>query len=144
MILIFCALLLTPFSSPQASHDPCIDLIEAAFLDEAEEMADLFADGVSANCQDHDGETPLMLAAEGGSVAAIRILLAHGAEVNVWDRNGQSALDRARSKISLFHMKGAERYHLIYTGIVDLLVSLGARDRAPPKPPRKPGKKKSI
>jgi len=89
-----------------------------------------------------------MLAAEGGSVAAFRILLARGAEVNVWDRNGESALDRARSKISLFHINGGERYHAIYTGIVDMLVSLGARDRRPPKPPRKPvkspGKTKRI
>jgi hypothetical protein len=127
-------------SSPpaRADHDPCIGLIEAAFLDDADEIKDFFAQGVDVNCRDSEGQTPLMLAAEGGSEVAVRMILTGNAEVNLWDKYGQSALDRARGKLELFHMEGAEHIHTIYQGIIRMLKSAGAVEKRPGKHKKRP------
>ncbi len=138
-VLLAAVILLVSSPPAWAGHDPCIDLIEAAFMDEADDIHDLVAaQGVDVNCRDAEGQTPLMLAAEGGSVIAMRMILAWNAEVNLWDKYGQSALDRARGKLELFHMEGAEHIHMIYRGIIKMLKSAGAVEKQPRK--KQPGR----
>ncbi len=149
-VLLAAAILFISSSPTWAGHDPCIDLIEAAFMDDVDEIHDLFTRKVDVNCRDAEGQTPLMLAAEGGSVIAMRMILAWNAEVNLWDKYGQSALDRARGKLELFHMEGAEHIHMIYQGIIRMLENAGAVEKQPgekqhgkpkkrPRPPKKTG-----
>ena len=144
-LLLAAGILLVSSPPAWAGNDPCIGLIEAAFLDEADEINDLFAQGVDVNCRDDNGQTPLMLAAEGGSVVAVRLILAGNAEVNLRDKYGQSALDRARGKLEFLHMEGAEHIHLIYKGIIRMLKIAGAIEKPLKKlkkqagPPKKTG-----
>ncbi len=144
-VMLAAVILLVSSPPAWAGHDPCIDLIEAAFLDDADEIHDLFTRKVDVNCRDNEGQTPLMMAAEGGSVVAVRMILAWNAEVNLWDKYGQSALDRARGKLEIFHMEGAEHIHMIYQGIIRMLKGAGALEKQPgkpekrPKPPKKSG-----
>ncbi len=140
-LLLAAGLLLVSSPPAGAGHDPCIDLIEAAFLDDSDEIHDLFNQGVDVNCRDSEGQTPLMLAAEGGSEVAVRLMLAWNAKVNLRDKYGQSALDRARGKLELFHMEGAERIHMIYQGIIEMLKSAGAVEKPPGKPEKRPRKR---
>ncbi len=130
-VLLAAGIFLVSPAPAAAGHDSCTGLIEAAFLDEADDINDLFAQGVDVNCRDDDGQTPLMLAAEGGSALAVRIILAGKAEVNLRDKYGQSALDRARVKLEFLHMEGAEHIHLIYKGIVKMLKNAGAVEKLP-------------
>ena len=50
---------------------------------------------VAVDAKDHDGDTALMLAAQGGHAAAIAALLAAGAEVEAKDNDGRTALEVA-------------------------------------------------
>ncbi len=143
-VLLASAILLVSSPPARAGHDTCIALIEAAFLDDADEIHDFFAQGVDVNCRDSEGRTPLMLAAEGGSAVAVRMILAGNAEVNLWDEYGQSALDRAREKLELFHMEGAEHIHMVYQGIISMLKSAGAVEKPPRKPKKRSGPPKKL
>ncbi len=118
------ALVLTVASgSAKADHSPCIDLIEASFMDETEDVLEILADsdGVDVNCRDGEGQTPLMVAAEGGSLSIVKILLSRGSDPSAIDPVGRSSIDRAEYKMSLFEMKGGERYHAIYKTIRALI-----------------------
>ncbi|MGA2879560.1 MAG: ankyrin repeat domain-containing protein [Bryobacteraceae bacterium] len=62
----------------------------------------------SANLADHHGITPLMYAAEVGSVDAMRVLIDHGADVNAQNDFGSTALmwstpDTAKVRLLLDH-----------------------------------------
>lgn len=109
--------------SARADHSPCIDLIEASFMDETEEVLEILSDGkgVDVNCRDGEGQTPLMVAAEGGSLSIVKILLSRGSDPSARDPAGRSSTDRAEYKMSVFEMKGGERYHEIYKTIRTLI-----------------------
>ena len=51
--------------------------------------------GPYIDAQDTEGDTPLMWAAEGGKVSAVKILLEYGADVNARNNLDQNALDWA-------------------------------------------------
>lgn len=137
-VLLAAGILLISSPPARAANDSCTGLIEAAFLDDTDEIHDFFDQGVDVNCRDGEGQTPLMLAAEGGSAVAVRLILAGNAEVNLWDKYGQSALDRARGKLELFHMEGAEHIHMIYQGIIRMLKTAGAVEKPPKKYKKRP------
>lgn len=69
----------------------------AAFYDSPASLAALqeHRANLNANTTLHRGETPLMLAAQYGKLAAIRYLLAQGADTVTLDRNGKNAYDYA-------------------------------------------------
>lgn len=50
------------------------------------------------NKADKDGYTPLMDASKKGHIEKIRWLLEHGADVNIKDNEGKTALDIAQTK----------------------------------------------
>ncbi len=107
----------------KAGHDPCIDLIEASFMEETEDVLEILADGngVDVDCRDDEGQTPLMIAAEGGSLGIVKILLNWGSDPSAKDTLGRSSIDRAEYKMSVFDIKGGERYHAIYKMIRTLI-----------------------
>lgn len=55
--------------------------------------------GLSPNAPDNSGMTPLHVAAEEGNALACQILIAHGAEPDLRDSRGRSALDIARTSL---------------------------------------------
>ena len=78
----------------------------------------LLTAGANVNWRDgYDGETPLMAAVDGGSLETARLLLAAGADVQITDDRGRSALWRA-----------AGAYN---TGFIMMLADHGAEIDAP-------------
>jgi ankyrin repeat protein len=59
------------------------------------EVARVLLDRKTVNAADHEGETPLHIAARNGAVAFARVLLAGGAAVNARNRRGQTPLGLA-------------------------------------------------
>ena len=56
------------------------DLIDAARIGDIEAVKGFVADGSNVNAKTKDGATPLLAAVEGGNLAAVKTLLAHGAQ----------------------------------------------------------------
>lgn len=79
----------------------------------------LLANGATVNEADEAGETPLMLAARGGSIETVQTLLKAGAAINAKDRKGQTALVYATREIYTTNRIGSQ--------IVKLLLAAGAR-----------------
>lgn len=77
-----------------------IPLLDSAAVGHHRVVSLLLQYGVSASIRDdHNGFTPLHLAARNGHVGVALTLLSHGAEVSAWDRDGNSPLHHAvRSK----------------------------------------------
>ncbi|MCP5373561.1 MAG: ankyrin repeat domain-containing protein [Hyphomicrobiales bacterium] len=112
----------TLIPAPAAADDrSCGALLEAAFFDEPDEVRQILAAGTDVNCRDQDRQTALMIAAEGGSLDASRVLLAHGARVDVRDVFGHTAMDRAQSKLPFYHRPGGQKLRLVYEGVIRLL-----------------------
>lgn len=90
--------------------------LEIALYFEDKEIFDLLLKGgASLNGQDTIlGQTMLMRASLGGNIEVVKILLAHGARVDIQDNEGASALTWARKKG--------------YDEIVELLIQYGALD----------------
>ena len=87
---------------PATAHHECRDLAEAARYGDTSRMAALLQSGADANCTYESagwGEvsltTPLHAAAANARTAAVRLLLAHGANVNAVYGDGETALDSA-------------------------------------------------
>lgn len=70
-------------------------LIVAASNDDDDAMGDLLARGVSVNCKDDDGYTPLHWAAERGNVKKVWLLLRSGASLTAKDKFGDTPGDDA-------------------------------------------------
>ena len=62
------------------------------YLSNAEYVRILIDAGADVNAQDYDGMTPLMHAAESGSVKTVRILIEAGADINAIDEHGRTPL----------------------------------------------------
>lgn len=50
------------------------------------------------NCLTNDGDTPLHLACENGHLNVVTVLLMHGADKSIKNKNGKTALDIAKEK----------------------------------------------
>lgn len=90
------------------------------------ELKQLAGDKASANAADDRGITPLMYAAENGSVEAMRLLIERGAEVNAQNAFGSTALmwsvaDSAKVQLLLDH--GADVNLVAKSGRTALIVA---------------------
>lgn len=96
------------FAFPARANGQCEALTEAASNGDSGRTAALIASGVSVNCsytgsyvEEDSGKTvtyistPLNDAAWGGSQESVRLLLSHGANVNIKDGNGRTPLYNA-------------------------------------------------
>ena len=89
-----------------------INLIER--LKQGKSIKRFLQSGLNLNCQDENGQTPLMIAAEKGYLEEVEGLLEFAADPNIQDNKGISALmiasDKGRSKIVRALVKwGADR-----------------------------------
>jgi hypothetical protein len=86
-----------PPSAATPTSDPGRTLLAAAARPDAmQAVRDALAQGAQVNVARSDGRTALMLAAERGDAALIRLLLDAGADTQRLDREGLSAADWAR------------------------------------------------
>lgn len=106
----------------------CRDLLDAAFLDEFEDLDGLLAAGTPVDCVDGEGQTALMIAAEGGSVVSVRLLLNAGAQAGRKDVFGRSALSRALDKARRFDDPRARGLSMAYKGVIRMLRRAGAAE----------------
>jgi hypothetical protein len=97
-----------PFAIPAQANGQCEALTEAASNGDRDRTAALIASGVSVNCsytgsyvEKDSGKTvtyistPLNDVAWGDSHESVRLLLSHGANVNLKDGNGRTPLYNA-------------------------------------------------
>jgi hypothetical protein len=91
------ALLLT--GGPTNAEERCGALWGATITGDTGVMMELLDHGVDVNCL-HRGETALIAAARTGVVEAVGILLGHGADMNVTDEEGRTALVHARKLLA--------------------------------------------
>jgi|GEM_PF-6867007 len=79
------------------THADKPELIRSVILCRPNEVADLLKKGADVNVRDSVGDTPLIWAAKSNCISAVKILLAHDANVPDRSRNGYNALDWATS-----------------------------------------------
>ncbi len=89
------------------------DVIKATMADDYDELRSLLGHGESPDKQGREGRTALILAAVGGQIDIVELLLAANARVNVGDDAGTTALGWAASQG--------------HAGVVRLLIAAGAR-----------------
>ena len=80
-------------------------------VQKAETVTMLVSRGADVNLSDNEGRTPLMLAAQTGSIGAVRMLVEKGADVNAKSKSSYTALKAAGER----------------TDIVQLLLNAGAK-----------------
>ncbi|WP_264046371.1 ankyrin repeat domain-containing protein [Methylobacterium flocculans] len=92
---------------PEPTPKPELDAETLAFagrvfqyarLGHADELADLFGQGLPANLRNDKGDSLLMLAAYNGQAEAARIILAHGGDPELANDRGQTPLAGAAFK----------------------------------------------
>lgn len=123
------ALTLTTGGAPAwAGHGgDCAALHAAAFMDEPDEARDLLAHGADVNCLDVLGQTPLITAVNGASMATFELLLASGAKVDVRTEFGQTLLAHTKKKHASFTSQGGgEAFRALYGTMVARLQRAGA------------------
>ena len=91
---------------------------EAARWGDQEMVLQLLDRGVDVNAFEENGCTPLMLAASGGQLAVMRILLERGARIN--DRDGGTGKTALMWGLSALHSQSD------YQQIIGLLLEYGA------------------
>jgi ankyrin repeat protein len=67
-------------------------LMAAALMNRPEVAQRLLRGGLSANVKDRDGDTALAYAAQWGNVEVVKVLIAHGADVNNTNVRGEKPL----------------------------------------------------
>ncbi len=105
--------------SPAEANDQCSDLSKAAHDGDSAKTAALISSGVSVNCSytgsyvdDDTGKTvtyistPLNTAAWGGHPKSVRLLLSHGANVNIKDGDGRTPLFNADDYLFFLEFMG--------------------------------------
>lgn len=66
-------------------------------------IEDALTYGANINAQNHQGQTPLMLACRHDKNADFITLLEHGADVNIKDKSGKTALDYAKERFCYYN-----------------------------------------
>lgn len=110
----------------QAADDAFGKLYAAIRANDLPGLKTLLASGISPNTADSRQITPLMAAAEAGSVEAMRLLIARGADVNAQNAVGSTALmwsvsDARKVRLLLDH--GADVNHAARSGRTALMVA---------------------
>ena len=82
-------------ADPAIGQDALADFFDAARRGDAEEIAELIAEGVSVDAIDNDGSTALHYASFGGHVSAVKALLKAGAKTGTLARHGGTPLHAA-------------------------------------------------
>ncbi|MBL6959292.1 MAG: ankyrin repeat domain-containing protein, partial [Rhodospirillales bacterium] len=70
-LLLAAAILLGLTRPAVAEIQSCRQLHDAVFLDEPDEVSEILESGVSVNCRNEIGQTPLMTSAEVGSLECL-------------------------------------------------------------------------
>ena len=125
--MLAAAILLGITSPAVAEIQSCRQLHNAVFLDEPEEVREILKSGVSVNCRNEIGQTPLMTSAEGGSLQSLVVLLKRGAAVNLRDAFGETVLAYAQKKVSRFQKPDATQLRRLFLAMVERLQRVGAR-----------------
>ena len=105
------------------------DLITAAKMGDAQEIASLTARGASVDTTDIDGNTLLMLAARDGHAGVVEMLIQQRAKLNARNSDGDSALRLAAFR---GHQKVVEL--LLAAGATFRTIRGGRRWPTPPSP----------
>lgn len=120
-------LLVIPPMAALAGDWSCPQLHEAAFLDEPDEVREALAHGVDVDCRDVLGQTALVTAVNGASMASFDVLMKSGAKIDVRTEFGQSLLQHTKKKFtSVDHQKGLEQYRALYQNMIARLQTAGA------------------
>jgi hypothetical protein len=93
--LLRSAILLSAFLAACPAHgaDRCDELVAAASADDVKQIKEIVKEGTGVNCRDSQtAETALMAAAKSGRVGAVKLLLASGADPNIKNTRGKTAL----------------------------------------------------
>ncbi|HEY9080865.1 ankyrin repeat domain-containing protein [Magnetovibrio sp.] len=123
-VVLICGL---SVQSASADAWTCPQLHEAAFLDEPDEVREVLAHGVDVDCTDVLGQTALVTAVNGASMASFDVLMQSGARVDVRTEFGQSLLQHTKKKFSsVDHQKGLEQYRALYKTMIARLQTAGA------------------
>src|SRR5438876_595123 len=106
-ITLVCAALCVAYVATGAdeSFDKMYSAIRA---NDIRQMTALLDEGIHANAEGPDGMTPLMVAAEVGSIDAMKVLIDHRADVNARNTSGSTALmwsvtDQKKVRLLLDH-----------------------------------------
>ncbi|MFY7874501.1 MAG: ankyrin repeat domain-containing protein [Pirellula sp.] len=91
---------------------------EAARWGDIESIVELIKLGINPNCKTSLGSFPLKLAASGGQLEAIKLLLSHGADPNSTNEDGEH---------SLFACLWARHSREVYLACCSELIRHGAR-----------------
>ena len=110
----------------QAADDGFSKLYAAIRANHLPELKALLDSGISPNAADNRQVTPLMAAAEAGSVEAMQALIARGADINAQNAVGSTALmwsvsDARKVRLLLDH--GADVNHAARSGRTTLMVA---------------------
>jgi ankyrin repeat protein len=112
-------LLVTRSAVAQYYDDKGASLLRAAYGGNREIVAQLIENGLDVNAHDPYGVTPLYLAVENGQMETVKLLLVHGANVNVIPKPNVPAGRPSMTPL----MVAAQRGH---AEIVKLLIKHGA------------------
>ena len=126
-LLLAAAILLGLTRPAVAEIQSCRQLHDAVFLDEPDEVSEILESGVSVNCRNEIGQTPLMTSAEVGSLECLVVLLKRGAAVNLRDAFGETALAYAQKKVYRFQKPDAAQLRRLFLAMVERLQRVGAR-----------------
>jgi hypothetical protein len=118
----------------------CDELVAAANIDDVKRITEIVNDGTGVNCRDSQtAQTALMGAALNGHVDTVKLLLARGADPNIKDAQGKTALgmvwdrEKAFSKLPNFAELVKRQRQVI--AILEPLTEGGAASRADAAPP---------
>jgi uncharacterized protein len=85
-------------STPAAQEGPPEELYRAAQSGDLGILRNVLGNNIDLNARDTKGRTALILAIQHGHVAAVKMLLAHGANPSMTDSHGVTPLTEAHNR----------------------------------------------